>query len=78
MLCPPRAHTPTQNGAQHTHRHGLTASFFLSLLEIPKVTRCENAMWRKPRKEKEWSDESWRAKSEPGAGGFSEEEGIRV
>lgn len=32
-------------------------------------------MWRKPRKEKEWSDESWRAKSKPGAGGFSEEEG---
>lgn len=42
----------------YTHSQTLTSSFFLSLLEIPKVTRCENAMWRKPQTKKEWSDES--------------------
>lgn len=75
LLRPSRAHTKTQNDAP-TRTHA--ASVFLSLLEIPKVTRCENAMWGKPRKEKGDGAMKARGQKASWAGGCGEEEGIRA
>lgn len=43
---PPHPHTPLQKKTTKTKLVGLVAAdVFLSLLEIPEVTRCESAVW---------------------------------